>query len=201
MEQRPGDFDKYVDTVLKHFKAGEAAPIFDGIDLVNELTAEHKTERLIFMSFLLEEGLLRDTGIGGQKDNPNVRITPKGYMIAGLEGGWNEYIKHTKELEKLKNDLVSSSIQTNASLINSNSSLIETNRSIRKSNFIIPLILMVTLLATCGQIAVTWYTSETREYKLKTKKLEQILKDKDIQLKKLESEIQNLQLKGDSVSR
>jgi hypothetical protein len=141
MQQRPGDFDKYVDTVLKHFKAGEAAPIFDGIDNVTDL-AHPKTERLIFMSFLLEEGLLRDTGSGGHKDNPNVRITTKGYMITGLEGGWNEYIRHTKELDKLKNDLVSSSILTNQSSI-------RTNKTTK-------LILVITVFISALGASISW---------------------------------------------
>lgn len=176
MEQRPGDFDKYVDTVLKHFKAGESAPIFDGIDLVKDLLK--KTERLIFMSFLLEEGLLIVVN-EGQKDNPIVRITPKGYMISGLNGGWNEYIRLNKELEKLKNDLISSSILTNQSSVTTNRISVRTNKATIA-------ILIVTILISGFGAWISWlnydFVKTHREpSRVTTDSLSNILLEKQIQ--------------------
>ncbi|GCC51972.1 hypothetical protein SanaruYs_22030 [Chryseotalea sanaruensis] len=127
MELRPGDFDNYVDIVLNHFKSGEKALIYDGIDLVKDLPHQ-KTERNIFKYFLLDENLLQiEKENSLQPSNPYCRITPKGYKII-TSGGWNEYIKYSKELEKLKNDLISSSIQTNQSSVIANKISIRTNK-------------------------------------------------------------------------
>lgn len=111
MDFKPGEFDEYVDTVLRHFQSGEEALIYSGIDLVSQLPTE-KAERNIFRNFLIEEGLLRIERESNEKKNPYCTITVKGYKII-YSGGWKEYIKYTKDLEKLKNDLVKSSIQTN----------------------------------------------------------------------------------------
>jgi hypothetical protein len=207
MTHKRGELDSYVDTVLIHFQSGAECLIYDGIDKVGQLSQE-KTERNIFRDLLLGEGLLKiERENTNDRLNPYCRITVKGYSVI-YNDGWLKYKEREDAVKQLNEDLLRASLTANQSSVNANNSLIETNdslrqtnRSIRKSNIIIPIILVVTFLATCVQVAITWYTSEARTYKLKTEQLEEALLEKDIQLKKLETQIRDLQLKLDSISQ
>ena len=107
---KTGDFDKYVDSILKVHLAGNEIKMFDVIDTaVPEL--KDKFEKKIFIDFLIENNLIKTTG-DKLNDILYSSITPKGYGIY-VAGGWKKHLKFEEDKKQLEIDLVKSSIRTN----------------------------------------------------------------------------------------
>lgn len=193
MTHNRGELDLYVDTVLRHFQSGAECLIYDGIDLVEQLPKE-KTERNVFRDLLLGEGLLKiEKENVRDRLNPYCRITVKGYSVI-YNDGWIKYMERENAVKQLNKDLLSASLKANESLV-------KTNGSIRTSNIIMPIILALTLVATCVQIGIAWHASNAETYKQKSEHLELLLTEKDTQLKKIESELRSARVKRDTISR
>lgn len=111
---KTGDFDQYVDKVLKQYLDGKHVFIYAEIEqVVPEL--EKKNEKEIFIDFLVYAGLFTES-IDSISGGTLLKITPKGYGIY-LSGGWRKHLE-TEELKKqLEIDLVKSSIRSNRTTV------------------------------------------------------------------------------------
>ncbi|MEZ4973097.1 MAG: hypothetical protein R2820_07280 [Cyclobacteriaceae bacterium] len=129
---KTGDFDQYVDRVLKQYLDGEPVFIYAEIEkVIPEL--EKKNEKRIFIDFLTHEGLFASS-IDSFSGGTLLKITPKGYGIY-LSGGWTMHVEHGENKRNLEIQLVKSSIRTNRTSV---------------------IILVITVLISVMSVTISW---------------------------------------------